>query len=66
MEILTLGEEARYEVAVRAWAGFDKMAAEVVRRTDKRRIEFLRSIFHELGFSGIEAEMRTTLDRPRG
>jgi AcrR family transcriptional regulator len=61
MEILTLGEEARYEVAVRAWAGFDKMAAEVVRRTDKRRIEFLRSIFHELGFSGIEAEMRARL-----
>ena len=23
MEILTLGEQARYEVAVRAWAGFD-------------------------------------------
>ena len=61
MEILTLGEEARYEVAVRAWAGFDKMAAEVVRGTDKRRIEWLRSVFHELGFSGTEAEMRARL-----
>jgi AcrR family transcriptional regulator len=61
MEILTLGEEARYEVAVRAWAGFDDMAAEVVRGTDKRRIEFLRSIFHELGFFGNEAEMRARL-----
>lgn len=61
MEILTLGKEARYEVAVRAWAGFDKMAAAVVRGTDKRRIEWLRGIFHELGFSGIEAEMRARL-----
>ena len=61
MEILTLGEQARYEVAVRAWAGFDNMAAEVVRATDKRRIEWLRRIFRELGFSGIEAEMRARL-----
>jgi AcrR family transcriptional regulator len=61
MEMLTLGEEGRYEVAVRAWAGFDDMAAEVVRRTDKRRIEWLRSLFHELGFSGKEAEMRARL-----
>ena len=61
MEILTLGEESRYEVAFRAWAGFDNLAAEVVRGTDKRRIEWLRSIFHELGFSGIEAEMRARL-----
>ena len=61
MEILTLGEEARYEVAVRAWAGFDKMAARVVRSTDKRRIEYLRSIFQDLGFSGNEAEMRARL-----
>ncbi len=61
MEILTLGEQARYEVAVRAWAGFDDMAAEVVRGTDKRRIEWLRSMFHEIGFSGNEAEMRARL-----
>ena len=61
METLTLGEQARYEVAVRAWAGFDNMAAEVVRDTDKRRIEWVRSIFVELGFSGIEAEMRARL-----
>ena len=61
MEILTLGEQARYEVAVRAWAGFDEMAAKVVRGTDKRRIEWLRSIFHEMGFSGNEAEMRARL-----
>ena len=61
MEILTLGEEGRYEVAVRAWAGFDDMAAEVVRRTDKRRIQWLHETFRELGFSGTEAEMRARL-----
>ena len=61
MEILTLGEQARYEVAVRAWAGFDKMAAEVVRGTDKRRIKWLRRAFQEMGFTGNEAEMRARL-----
>jgi AcrR family transcriptional regulator len=61
MEILTLGEQARYEVAIRAWAGFDDMAAEVVRGTDKRRIEWLRSIFYDLGFRGNETEMRARL-----
>jgi AcrR family transcriptional regulator len=61
MEILTLGEQARYEVAVRAWAGFDDVAAEVVRGADKQRIEWLRNIFHELGFRGNEAEMRARL-----
>lgn len=61
MEVLTLGEQARYEVAIRAWAGFDDMAAEVVRGADKRRIEWLRSIFQEMGFSGNEAEMRARL-----
>ena len=50
-----------YEVAVRAWAGFDNMAAEVVQGTDKRRIEWVRSRFLELGFSSVEAEMRARL-----
>ena len=61
MEMLTLGKEGRYEVAVRAWAGFDYMAAEVVQGIDKRRVEWLRSVFHEIGFSGTEAEMRERL-----
>ena len=61
MELLTLGEQARYEVAIRAWAGFDDMAAEVVRGADKRRIEWLRAMFRKLGFKGTEAEMRARL-----
>ena len=61
MEILTLGEGARYDVAVRAWAGFDDIAAEVVRLTDKRRIQWLRNTFEEIGFRGNEAEMRARL-----
>jgi AcrR family transcriptional regulator len=61
MELLTLGEQARYEVAIRAWAGFDDMAAEVVRAADKRRIEWLRAMFRKLGFKGNEAEMRARM-----
>ena len=37
------------------------MAAEVVQGADKRRIEWLRAMFRDLGFKGTEAEMRARL-----
>ena len=37
------------------------MAAEAVQRVYKRRMDFIRSIFSEAGFSGADLEMRTML-----
>lgn len=61
MEVLTSGEQARYDIAVRAWASFDEMAAKVVRKMDERRVRYLRKMFREMGFEGDEAELRVRL-----
>ena len=49
----------RFDVAVRAWASMEPLAAEVVRQTDRTRYQFVRSLFAKLGFSGDDLEMRT-------
>lgn len=48
----------KYDPAMRAWASHDETAAEVVRRVDKERLSFMKSLFEEAGFSKREAEMR--------
>lgn len=49
----------RFDVAVRAWASMEPLAAEVVRQTDRKRYKYVRSLFVKLGFSGDDLEMRT-------
>ena len=48
----------KYDPSMRAWASHDEAAAEVVRRVDKERLSFIKSLFEESGFSTREAEMR--------
>ncbi|MDJ0947382.1 MAG: TetR/AcrR family transcriptional regulator [Alphaproteobacteria bacterium] len=52
---------ADFDVAVRAWAAFDRTAAKVVKRVDARRLDFVRSRFRELGFRGRALDTRTRL-----
>jgi AcrR family transcriptional regulator len=52
---------AKYDLAIRSWAMHDRAAAKAVRRVNQMRLEFLRSMFHELGFRGRQLEMRTRL-----
>ncbi len=49
----------RFDVAVRSWASMEPLAAEVVKKTDKTRYRFVRSLFAELGFAEDELDMRT-------
>jgi len=51
----------RFEMPVRAWAHQSPALAPLVRRVDKRRIEFVMSLFMEAGFDADEAEMRTRI-----
>ena len=51
----------RFDPAIRAWALHDRRAAAVVRRVDRKRIAYLRSLFRGIGFSEEEAEARTRL-----
>ena len=60
MELLLEKDFARYDVAIRAWAAQEPGVARIVRRTDQQRLEFVGSLFAEMGFTGEELEMRTS------
>ena len=49
----------RFEMPVRAWAQQNPALAPLVRKVDRHRISFVRSLFLEMGFDEDEAEMRT-------
>ena len=51
----------RYEVPMRAWAEADPNIARRVARVYRKRLDFLRDIFRDLGFEGDELEMRARL-----
>jgi AcrR family transcriptional regulator len=52
---------AKYDMVIRNWANHDPTAAKAVRQVTRMRLDFLRSIFSELGFRGRQLEMRTRL-----
>ena len=58
-EMLTNTNAGRYDVPIRAWASRNELAAKAVRKSDKTRYAYVRSLFEELGFEGEELEMRT-------
>lgn len=49
---------AKYDLAIRAWAKDDEIAAETVRKVTEFRLAFISEIFAELGFAGSELEAR--------
>ena len=51
----------KYDLAIRDWAAHDPAAAKAVRLVYRMRLEFVRSIFSDLGFRGQQLEMRTRL-----
>ena len=51
----------KYDLAIRGWAAHDPIAAKAVRLVYRMRLDFVRSIFSDIGFRGQELEMRTRL-----
>lgn len=51
----------KYDLAIREWAAHDPAAAKAVRSVNRMRLDFVRSIFSDLGFRGQQLEMRTRL-----
>lgn len=49
---------SRFDAAIRQWAKTDDRVAEIYRSKMLRRLEFIRSLFHKLGFDKVAAEMR--------
>ena len=61
MKLLHYKGMAAYDVAVRAWAAQEPVVAETVKRVDSLRFAFARRIFHEIGFRGVELDLRTRI-----
>ena len=59
MEFLWRKDFAKYDVCIRAWAAQEPEVVVIVKRVDKQRTDFVRSLFAEMGFTGLELEMRT-------
>jgi AcrR family transcriptional regulator len=58
MQFIVINDLTRYDIAVRAWALMEPQVAHIVRKTDRRRLNFIRNMFAEMGFEGKEQEMR--------
>ena len=52
MEMIRDKKLTKYDLAINAWAKVDPLAHEVVKKVVNIRLDFLRSIFAELGFDG--------------
>jgi AcrR family transcriptional regulator len=61
MENVLRTRQGRYDPAIRAWARHAPSVAAVVRRADKRRLEYICGLFREMGFDADEAQARGRL-----
>ena len=59
MERIVSDRLARYDIAIRAWASHNQVAARGVKKVDEFRLSYVRSLFEEMGFTGEELDMRT-------
>jgi AcrR family transcriptional regulator len=51
----------RYELVMRAWAAHDRDVERAVRRVYAERLDYVRKAFHELGFRGVDVDVRARL-----
>lgn len=58
MQFIVINDLTRYDIAVRAWALMEPQVAHIVKKTDKRRLDYIRNLFAEMGFEEKEVEMR--------
>lgn len=61
LERIVAEELNEHDQAVRAWAKFDPAAKAIVRKVDVERLEYVRSLFVEMGFDEAEAELRSNM-----
>ena len=59
MEQIVKRQLGRYDIAIRAWAAHDGSASRTVRKADRFRMEYVQSLFSEMGFAGDELALRT-------
>jgi AcrR family transcriptional regulator len=59
MEVVNSKDLTKYDLVVRSWATHETGVAAMVRKVDRFRLGFVRSLFAEMGFEGTELEIRT-------
>lgn len=59
MRVVAENDLGRYEIAMTSWGVQEPFVAESFEVAIRRRIEFIRALFLELGFQGQELETRT-------
>ena len=58
MVILTEENQSRYDISIMNWGKREPVAQQKLQDVFNMRMQFIRSIFKELGFEGDELEMR--------
>ena len=61
MEMIRNKHLTKYDLVITSWAKLDPQVNTIVKKVVKMRLDYLRTIFAELGFKGDELEMRTRL-----
>jgi len=61
MEMIRDKHLTKFDLGMTSWAKSDSKIRKVVRKVVNMRLDYLRTIFAELGFKGDELEMRTRL-----
>ncbi len=61
MRLLHRQRLARYDISVRAWGAQEPKVARAVRKVDSLRFDYIRRIFHDMGFRGADLDLRTRL-----
>ena len=61
MEHVTKHELSKYDMIMRSWALHEPRVAKAVQMVDDRRLDFVRSLFAEMGFTEDDLEMRAQL-----
>ncbi|MBT8363470.1 MAG: TetR/AcrR family transcriptional regulator [Deltaproteobacteria bacterium] len=61
MEHVTENDLSRYDIVMRSWALHEPQVARVIKKVDKARLQFVRQLLSEVGFTGYELEIRAHL-----
>jgi hypothetical protein len=59
-EMVTNGGLGRYDVAFDSWAAHEPGIAARVKEVYRYRYDYVKSLFREMGYRGIELETRVT------
>jgi AcrR family transcriptional regulator len=59
IEFIQQDEYCKHELPIRLWAVKQQNTLNSIKHMDKKRYEFVRAHFEEIGFEGDELEMRT-------